>query len=190
MKTPLSLWFAIIAVAAVSLLGTNSPICTSDCIASNLLGVIAAPVAAAAEKDVEIAANFTLKNPDGEEVSLSDFQGKIVIIDFWATWCPPCREGIPDLIKLQDEYRDQGVVVIGISFDEKAATVKKFAQENQINYPLAMGDKKVAQDYGGIQAIPTVFIIDRNGRIVDRHIGSADKEYFDDKIQPLLNSAG
>lgn len=135
------------------------------------------------------AADFTLKTLDGKNVKLSDYRGKIVIIDFWATWCPPCRKGIPDLISLQEEYK-KDLVVIGISLDQQNTIkdLKPFIENYKINYPVVLGDEKVVKDYGGISAIPTSFIIDQKGNIVDKHIGLVPKTVYSDKIKSLLKT--
>lgn len=133
------------------------------------------------------AANFKLKTLEGKEVKLSDYRGKIVIIDFWATWCPPCRKGIPDLISLQEEFKKE-LVVIGISLDQQNTIkdLKPFIENYKINYPVVLGDEKVVKDYGGISAIPTSFIIDQKGNIVDSHIGLVPKTVYADQIKSLL----
>lgn len=126
----------------------------------------------------------------GEELTLSELQGKVVLIDFWATWCPPCRKGVPDLVELQNEY-DQ-LVVIGISLDaisRGGATEKDvvpFMKEFGINYPVVKGDMNVTQQYGGIQSIPTSFVIDRRGFVVSRHIGLVSKEVYRQDIEKAL----
>lgn len=133
------------------------------------------------------AADFNLKTLDGKTVKLSDYRGKIVIIDFWATWCPPCRKGIPDLISLQEEFQKE-LVVIGISLDQQN-TIKDlnpFIERYKINYPVVLGDEKVVKDYGGINAIPTSFVVDQKGNIVDKHVGLVPKSVYTDKIKSLL----
>jgi thiol-disulfide isomerase/thioredoxin len=136
------------------------------------------------------APNFTLKNTKGEDISLSDYVGKIVILDFWATWCGPCRVGIPDLVEIQNEYKDQ-VVIIGISLDQDNTkpNIIPFIEEYKINYPVVYGTKQVTIDYGYIQAIPTTFIIDKNGDIVDRYIGLVSKSHYINKIKDLLSKS-
>ncbi len=130
---------------------------------------------------------FELKDLDGRIVKLSDFKGKVVLLNFWATWCPPCREEIPDLIALQNKYRDKGLVVLGVSLDQKGpAPVKSFVGRMKINYPVVIGDEKTAMNYGGIQAIPTTFYVDRNGKIAGVQEGGADGKTFEQALQPLL----
>lgn len=140
------------------------------------------------EKEGDKAPNFSLKSVDGKTVKLSDYKGKIVILDFWATWCPPCRRGVPDLISIQKEFK-KDVVVIGISLDREKTIkdVPGFIKDYGINYPVVYGDDKVTVDYGGIRSIPTSFVIDRKGNVVDSHIGLVPKEVFTDKVKELLN---
>jgi cytochrome c biogenesis protein CcmG/thiol:disulfide interchange protein DsbE len=133
------------------------------------------------------APDFALKSVDGKTVRLSDYKGKVVIIDFWATWCPPCRKGIPDLISIQKEFKKK-VVVIGISLDAEKTLkdVPGFIKEYKINYPIVYGDDKVVADYGGIQGIPTAFVIDKKGNVVDKHVGLVPKDTYVKKIKELL----
>lgn len=132
------------------------------------------------------APDFKLKTTNGKNIRLSDYKGKIVIIDFWATWCAPCRKGIPDLIDLQNEYKDK-VIVIGISLDaDTKPDVIPFIKKYGINYPIAYGNSEVVRAYGNIQAIPTSFIVDQSGKIVDKHVGLVDKATYVNKIKELL----
>jgi len=137
------------------------------------------------------APSFTLRDLSGKRVSLSDFKGKVVILDFWATWCPPCVVEIPHFIALYEQYKDQGFAVVGISTDRKGARiVKSFAQKNRINYPILMADGQVRSAYGGIRSIPTTFIIDSAGIIKHKYIGYRDKNVFETAIKALLTDAG
>lgn len=134
------------------------------------------------------APDFKLESTDGKTVKLSDYKGKIVVLDFWATWCGPCRRGVPDLVELQNEFK-KDVVVLGISLDKVSGTdkdVKGFIKEYKINYPVIFGNEKTAMDYGNIQSIPTSFIIDRQGNVVDKHVGLVPKEAYVKKIKSLL----
>lgn len=134
------------------------------------------------------APEWQFKTLDGKTIRSSDFKGKVVILDFWATWCPPCREEIPGFIALQQEYQKKGLVVIGASEDQDGPDiVKKFMKEIGINYTVVMADDKTVKTFGEIEALPTTFIIDRNGQIVNQHVGAADKEEFEKEIKPLLN---
>jgi len=126
------------------------------------------------------APDFVLKDINGKNVKLSDYRGKVVILDFWATWCPPCRKGIPDLIDLQKKYGNE-LAVIGISLDQ-ANTIKDvvpFYKSYGINYPVVYGDASVVQKYGGIEAIPTSFVIDKKGNVVNKFVGLIPKEEYE-----------
>ncbi|MCZ7610159.1 MAG: TlpA family protein disulfide reductase [Ignavibacterium sp.] len=133
------------------------------------------------------APDFSLKSVDGKVVKFSDYKNKVVIIDFWATWCPPCRKGIPDLISIQNEFKND-VVIVGISLDgdKTIKDVPGFVKDYGINYPVVYGDEKTVTAYGGIQAIPTSFVIDKKGNIVDQHVGLVDKSVYVNKIKELL----
>jgi cytochrome c biogenesis protein CcmG/thiol:disulfide interchange protein DsbE len=135
------------------------------------------------------APDFKLASMNGKSIKLSDYHGKVVIVDFWATWCPPCRKGIPDLIEIQKEYGND-VVVIGISMDtDTKRDVAPFIQQMGINYLVAYADAGVVQSYGGVESIPTSFVIDKNGNIVDNHIGLVPKSEFTSVLNKLLNKS-
>ncbi len=145
---------------------------------------------AAVQDNGSKAPDFTLSSVSGKDVSLSDFKGKVVIVDFWATWCPPCRKGIPDLIELQNEYKDK-VAVIGISLDREntKAGVPSFVDRMGINYPVVYFNDKVIIDFGGVNAIPTTFIIDQNGNIVKKMVGLYPKSEYESKIKELIKKS-
>jgi peroxiredoxin len=128
---------------------------------------------------------FTLTDLSGKPVSLADFHGKVVVLDFWATWCPPCRREIPDFIDLQKEYGPQGVQVVGIALDEPDK-VQAFARQNGMNYPVLLGSDEISLRYGGIEGIPTTFIIDKSGKIVNRFEGFRPRNVFETEIKKWL----
>ena len=133
------------------------------------------------------APDFHLKDADGKAVSLSDYRGKVVLLDFWATWCGPCKMEIPWFIEFQRAKKNRGFEVIGVSMDEEGwAAVRPFLKEMQVNYRVLLGDDRTADSYGGLEALPTTFLIDREGRIASTHVGVADKKDFEDVIDQLL----
>ena len=134
-----------------------------------------------------VAPAWKLTDMDGKTVSLADFKGKVVILDFWATWCSPCRDEIPGFVELQKKFGDRGLVVIGVSLDEEGtAFVQKFVKQHGISYPVVLGNKEVAAAYDGIDALPTTFIIDRQGKVVKGHRGFTKRTTFEAEIAPLL----
>jgi peroxiredoxin len=133
------------------------------------------------------APGFSLKDINGLERKLSDFKGRVLIIDFWATWCPPCRQEIPHFIGLYDQYKSRGLEIIGIALDQNGEkTVKEFTAKNKINYTVLLGNEEVSDLYGGIAAIPTTFIVDKDGNIRKKYIGYNEKEVFERDIKELL----
>jgi cytochrome c biogenesis protein CcmG/thiol:disulfide interchange protein DsbE len=124
-----------------------------------------------------VAPDFSLLDLSDQNVSLSHFRGKVVLLDFWATWCPPCRMSIPELIRLQDKYRDDGLEILGISLDDPqdglSRYLNEFKEKFKINYRILRFNGKVMQDYFGMEspAIPTMFVIDRDGKIKEKIVG-------------------
>ena len=132
------------------------------------------------------APDFTLLNLEGEKVNLSDYKGKIVFINFWATWCGPCRYEIPAFIELQKEFGADKLVILGISVDQgDLSVVPAFAEEYGINYEVLYATPEVVGMYGGIRSIPTTFIVDRDGNLRDGRIGFPGKDYFVNVINAL-----
>lgn len=141
----------------------------------------------ATQKSSVKAAEFSLSTSDGKTLKLSDLKGKVVILDFWATWCPPCRKGIPDLIDLKKRYGAKGVEIVGISVDQETKPdVVPFIKDYGINYPVVYADNGVVINYGGIRAIPTTFVIDREGKIVASYEGLVSKLTYENHIKKLL----
>jgi len=130
--------------------------------------------------------DFTLSSLEGREYTLSAYKGNVVLVDFWATWCPPCRTSIPALISLYDKYHDQGFVVLGIS-NEDHATLTAFRDEYKVNYPILIDDQKVMQSYG-VQSIPNMYIFNKQGKVAKHQVGfSPEMEaLFDSFIDSLL----
>jgi thiol-disulfide isomerase/thioredoxin len=128
---------------------------------------------------------FTARDLDGREVSNTSLHGKVLIVNFWATWCPPCRAEIPDLIALQEKYRDQ-VQIIGISEDEAPVeTVKRFVADHKMNYPVVMLTPDLEKMFPGISALPTSFIVNRDGRIVQKHVGMLTAHVTEQEVRSL-----
>jgi peroxiredoxin len=140
-----------------------------------------------APDDRDPAPEFTLADISGKQVKLSDFRGKVVILDFWATWCPPCRMEVPHFISLYNDYKAHGLEIVGVSLDQNGIqAVVPFVEQKGINYVSLIGNAQIARLYGGIRNIPTAFVIDRNGRIASKHVGYKGREAFESDIVPLL----
>jgi thiol-disulfide isomerase/thioredoxin len=137
-------------------------------------------------RDPDAAPAFALKGLDGKTVSLADLRGKVVLLNFWATWCGPCRMEVPDLVELQKKYKDQ-LQVIGLVVDSaEEAEVRSFVKEFGINYPIANAPDELRMQFGGIPALPTTFIVDAQGRVVQKHIGLRDPVLYELEIRALL----
>jgi peroxiredoxin len=140
-------------------------------------------------KERRKAPDFALKDANGQTVHLSDYRGKVVLLDFWATWCGPCKVEIPWFQEFERQNKDRGFAVLGVAMDDDGwDVVKPFAQQRRINYRLVLGDDTVAKLYGDLEALPTTLLIDREGNIASIHVGLTGKNEFDDGIQELLNA--
>lgn len=130
--------------------------------------------------------SFTLRTIDGDNFRIDDHVGKkVIIIDFWATWCPPCRAEIPGFVRLYSQYKEKGLLIIGISLDRGGNAeeiVKSFAREYEINYPIMMGTDEIVKKFGGIVAIPTTFMVNKRGEIIEKIVGYRDESFFEKKI--------
>jgi len=135
-----------------------------------------------------IAPDFTLPQLDGQELRLSSYRGKLVLLDFWASWCEPCRVETPHLIELQQKYRDRGLQIIGVSMDDSPDPARVFYQQFHMNYPVVMGNAKTGELYGGVLGLPSAFLIERDGRIYAKHIGATDPAVFEKEIATLLQT--
>ena len=133
------------------------------------------------------APEWKVPNLDGGTVSSAEFKGKVLVVDFWATWCGPCVSEIPGYIELQKKYAAQGLVFVGLSIDEAGPdVVRKFVKAHKINYAIGMADSDVQTAFGGFEAIPTTFVIDREGRIRHKKTGAANMSDFEAILKPLL----
>jgi len=141
----------------------------------------------AAGADFARAPSFVLKDLRGRTVRLDQFKGKVLMLNFWATWCPPCRAEMPELVKLQREYGERGLQVVGVTYaSERAARVRRVARGLKINYPVLFGTRNLASLYDVREILPVTVIIDREGRIRDRILGILTPEEFERKVRPFL----
>ncbi len=134
-----------------------------------------------------IAPSFSLEDAKGEDVKLAGYQGKVVLLNFWATWCEPCNLEIPWFIDFDRKYRDQGLAILGVSMDESGwNAVRPFIHAKNMNYPVMLASRQMAEQYGGVDALPTTFIIDRSGNVAAKYIGVPNRSTYEAKIQQLL----
>jgi len=133
------------------------------------------------------APDFTLPQLAGQPLKLSDYRGKVILLDFWATWCEPCRAEIPHFVELQNKYGNQGLQIIGVSMDDTRDPVPAFYQKFKMNYPVVMGNAHIGEQYGGVLGLPIAFLIDRKGQIHKKHMGATDASVFEKEIADLLN---
>ncbi|HUB77750.1 MAG TPA: TlpA disulfide reductase family protein [Bryobacteraceae bacterium] len=140
------------------------------------------------DKDRHAAPDFALKDADGKTVHLSDYKGKVVLLDFWATWCGPCRIEIPWFEEIERTRKDKGLEVLGVSMDDNGwEDVKPFLAQMKVNYRVVIGDDTTAQKYGGVDSLPTTFLIDKQGKIAAIHIGlDGGRKDFEDGVDALL----
>jgi peroxiredoxin len=135
------------------------------------------------------APEFALKDANGKTVRLEDYKGKVVLLDFFATWCGPCKIEIPWFMEMERKNKDRGFAVLGVSMDDEGwDIVKPFLADLGVNYRVVIGNDSTAQLYGGVDALPTTFLIDRNGKIASVHIGLASRKDFEDGIEQLLQA--
>ena len=134
-----------------------------------------------------MAPDFTLKDADGKPVTLSEFKGKVVLLNFWATWCGPCKIEIPWFKDFQKTYKDKGFTVLGVAMDDEGwEAVKPYIMAKQVNYPVVVADAQTDTKYGGIESLPTTFVIDKNGKIANVHIGLVSRQDYENDIEQLL----
>lgn len=133
------------------------------------------------------APNFALKTAAGQTVELKKLAGKVVVVNFWATWCGPCRAEIPGMLEVYRKYKGKGLEIVGVSLDQKGwSVVTPYVEKTKIDYPIVLGTEQVVSDYGNFQAIPTTFVVDKKGNIVGEHTGSMSKEAFEKMVAPYL----
>jgi peroxiredoxin len=139
----------------------------------------------AARGDVS-APDFSLPDLRGGRVKLSEYRGRVVLLDFWATWCDECRDEIPRFIEMQSKYGAQGLQIIGISMDDGPEPVREYYEWSKMNYPVAMGNAHTGELYGGVLGLPIAFVIGRDGRIYRKHVGATDFSTFENEIVNLM----
>ena len=159
----------------------------SSGIAARALGLLLA-AAAWALGPGDAAPDFTLTDFNGKSLHLADYRGKLVLLNFWASWCGPCLEEMPRLSAWQRSYGAAGLRVIGISMDDEAAPAKRLLAERPVDYPTGLGDEKLGERYGGILGLPQSFLIDRHGLILARYKGEADFSQIEATIKSQLNA--
>lgn len=183
-KTLLLLAIGLVAAAAVALGSSIYLVRSAGGGAPNQANTQSAKVIRFA-KDPEPAPPFLLRDLNGKIVSIADGKGKVMILNFWATWCPPCREEIPELVKLQAAYKDKLLIVGASEDDDGPQKVQQFAQRFGMNYPIVMATKELIDNYGGVPALPTSFLIDPQGRVVQKHTGLYEYEVYEREVRAL-----
>jgi peroxiredoxin len=179
---------------------SKSVVCSTGLAATALMALAAGcsyfesprPVSAASLKPVKerkAAPPFTLKDSNGQTVQLSDYKGKVVLLNFWATWCGPCKIEIPWFIDFDQRFKDRGFAVLGVAMDDEGwEVVKPYLERRKMSYRVMVGNDETAQLYGGIESLPTTFMIDREGRIANIHIGLVSKSDYESDINGLLQA--
>src|SRR6266446_5198204 len=175
-RNPLALVVVAVAVAGMLFVGLRM---------ARRSGVIAAPRITQAT----VAPDFSLESLDGKNMRLSDLRGKAVLLNFWATWCGPCKIEMPWFVDLQKQYGPQGLQIVGVAMDDASKEdIGKFAKDMGVNYPILIGKEAVGEQYGGVNALPETFLIGRDGKIVDKIIGLEGKAEIEDAIKKALNT--
>jgi thiol-disulfide isomerase/thioredoxin len=198
-KSGLNMRMVAVAATAIALVAIAIPFVWQPHVDAQPIGA-AASVTPAASHDVASAQtpacmadakdanwDFKLKDIEGKEVALSSFKGKVVLLNFWATWCGPCKAEIPGFVELQEKYRDK-LTIVGYSVDDTAELAKKYAAEYKMNYPILLGEGRedVQDAYGPIWGIPASFLISKDGKVCRKHMGIAPKAVFEKEIVALL----
>ena len=132
------------------------------------------------------APGITFTDLTGQTIALQALDGKVVLVNFWAAWCTPCREEIPQFMALQEKYRSQGFQAIGVSMEDPEGTLRDFCREHNVNYPVIMGNQTIAEHFGGVLGLPTTFLIGRDGRIHGKEVGATDFVKLEREIRSML----
>ena len=141
-----------------------------------------------ADTDRKAAPEFSLKDADGRTVTLADYKGKVVLLNFWATWCGPCKIEIPWFVEFEQKYKDRGFAVLGVAMDEEGwEAVKPYIEQTKINYRIVVGNDSIATLYGGVESLPTTFVLDRAGKIASTHVGLVSKGDYENEIVQHLD---
>lgn len=155
-----------------------------------LMWAVKLPAATTKANSRKSAPDFTLQNSSGTSLKLSSYRGRIVLLDFWATWCHGCKIEIPWYMEFQNKYKGRGLSVIGVSMDDDGwKSVTPFLKENKLNYPVVIGNQDLAKQYG-VASMPVTLLIDRDGKIAESHSGMVDKDAFENDIRILLEENG
>ncbi len=175
----LGIALAILVVAGIVVYGTTSP--------GKPAGSGAASAGPGVAKGRWAAPDFNLTDLSGQPLKLSALRGKVVLLDFWATWCPPCVAEIPHFVDLHAQYKGRGLEIVGLSLDEGGPpAVRPFLQSHRVKYPIAMATPQITQAYGGIRGIPTTFLIDKAGNVARKYVGFQERAVFEREIRSLL----
>lgn len=166
--------------------GNGKRVLTAMVLAMAYLASARLPAAITAANLRKIAPDFTLKDSDGSSVKLSEYKGKVVLLDFWATWCGGCKVEIPWFMEFAEKHKRTGLAVVGVAMDEDGwKLVKPYLKEKKVNYPVVIGNEALAKQYG-VDSLPMTLLIDRDGKIAASHLGLVDKQKFEDEIRMLL----
>jgi len=162
-------------------------LCLAGALAISYEGPWEASAEIKAGKDRKPASDFVLKDSKGSDVKLSSYKGKVVLLNFWATWCGPCKVEIPWFSEFANKYGDRGLAVLGVAMDDDGwASVRPYMEKARMSYRIMIGDDALAQKYGGIDSLPQTLLIDRDGKIAAQHVGLTSKSNYEDEIVQLL----